>query len=130
MRSPTVRVSALEDYQFDRRQVYVQQCIQPSRTNARGLNSRDIAVLDTIQEGWFQGSSAQLLGTARQGTKCPSGQALTALTQVKSSFVGDSSEGGTPGPIPNPAVKPFSADGSWGASLCESRSLPTELFFV
>ena len=35
---------------------------------------------------------------------------------------------GTPGPIPNPVVKPFRADGSWGASPCESRSSPTKLF--
>ena len=35
------------------------------------------------------------------------------------------SGGGTPGPIPNPAVKPASADGSMGVSLCESRPLPT-----
>ncbi len=47
-------------------------------------------------------------------------QALVQLVTAKNSsilvklesFVGDLSGGGTPGPIPNPAVKPASADGS------------------
>ena len=56
-------------------------------------------------------------------------QARTFDTLVRMSSGGDDSEGETPGPIPNPAVKPFSADGSWSASSCESRSSPTELVF-
>ena len=48
---------------------------------------------------------------------------------VKKSLLGDSSGGGTPGSIPNPAVKPTSADGTWGATLWESRSLPRGLFY-
>ena len=43
-------------------------------------------------------------------------------------LVGDRSGGGTPGPIPNPEVKPASADGSMRATACESRSLPTSPF--
>ena len=34
------------------------------------------------------------------------------------------SGGGTPGPIPNPEVKPSSADGTAGESLWESRWSP------
>ena len=34
----------------------------------------------------------------------------------------------TPGPIPNPAVKLVSADGTWGATPWESRSSPRDLF--
>ena len=37
------------------------------------------------------------------------------------------SERETPLPIPNRAVKPFSADGTWGATPWESRSLPVLL---
>jgi hypothetical protein len=37
---------------------------------------------------------------------------------------GDHSEGVTPDPIPNSAVKPFSADGTTRATVWESRSLP------
>ena len=37
---------------------------------------------------------------------------------------GDDSEGETPVPIPNTEVKPFSADGTWGETPWESRSLP------
>ena len=38
--------------------------------------------------------------------------------------LGDWSGGGTPGPIPNPEVKPASADGTWLETAWESRSLP------
>ena len=37
---------------------------------------------------------------------------------------GDHSERETPGPIPNPEVKPFSADGTATARLWESRTSP------
>ena len=37
---------------------------------------------------------------------------------------GGDSEGDTPVPIPNTEVKPFSADGTWGETPWESRSLP------
>ena len=39
-------------------------------------------------------------------------------------IAGGFSEGDTPGPIPNPAVKPLCADGTWAATPWESRSLP------
>ncbi len=42
--------------------------------------------------------------------------------------VGDYSGRGTPGHIPNPEVKPASADGTTGASPWESRALPTPVF--
>ena len=42
--------------------------------------------------------------------------------------LGDWSDGGTPGYIPNPVVKPVSADGTWGATPWESRSLPRDFF--
>ena len=40
---------------------------------------------------------------------------------------GNYSERATPVPIPNTAVKPFSADGTVGATLRESRTLPGTL---
>ncbi len=43
--------------------------------------------------------------------------------------LGDSSGGGTPGPIPNPVVKPASAYGTWLGTAWESRSLPRGFFF-
>ncbi len=46
-------------------------------------------------------------------------------TGVVTCAVGGWSGGGPPGPIPNPAVKPVSADGTGGVVLWESRSLPT-----
>ncbi len=42
-------------------------------------------------------------------------------------FLGDWSDGDTPGPISNPAVKPVSADGTGGAAPWESRSSPRNL---
>ena len=43
--------------------------------------------------------------------------------------LGDLSDGGTPGNIPNPAVKSVSADGTWRATSWESRSLPRGFSF-
>ena len=48
------------------------------------------------------------------------------LNKVKKKSLGDWSDGGTPGNIPNPAVKTVSADGTWGAAPWESRSLPRD----
>ena len=44
--------------------------------------------------------------------------------------LGDWSSGGTPGPIPNPEVKPASADGTWLETARESRSLPGGFLFL
>lgn len=43
--------------------------------------------------------------------------------------LGDLSDEGTPGPIPNPEVKLVSADGTWRVTAWESRSLPRGFFF-
>jgi hypothetical protein len=40
--------------------------------------------------------------------------------------LGDWSDRGTPGHIPNPVVKAVSADGTWGATPRESRSSPRD----
>ena len=40
--------------------------------------------------------------------------------------LGDLCGGGTPGPIPNPAVKPASADDTWRETARESRSSPRD----
>ena len=50
------------------------------------------------------------------------------LTSEKKSL-GGWSDGGTPGHIPNPVVKAVSADGTWGATPRESRSLPKDFFY-
>ena len=42
--------------------------------------------------------------------------------------LGDWSDGGIPGLISNPEVKPVSADGTWGVAPWESRSLPRDFF--
>ena len=49
-------------------------------------------------------------------------------TNIVKLSLGDLSDVGTPGPIPNPVVKPVSADGTWGATPWESRSLPRDFF--
>jgi hypothetical protein len=43
--------------------------------------------------------------------------------------LGDRGGGDTPGPIPNPEVKPASADGTWLETAWESRSLPRDFSF-
>ena len=45
-------------------------------------------------------------------------------SNVVKTSLGDLCGRGTPGPIPNPVVKPVSADGTWRATSWESRSLP------
>ncbi len=44
--------------------------------------------------------------------------------------LGDWSDVGTPGYIPNPVVKDVSADGTWRATSWESRSLPRDSFYL
>ena len=41
---------------------------------------------------------------------------------------GDVSDSGTPGHISNPVVKAVCADGTWGVTPWESRSLPKDFF--
>ena len=57
------------------------------------------------------------------------GVTITAAPYIrkKKSF-GDPCDGGTPGYISNPVVKPVSADGTWSADSWESRSLPKDFF--
>src|SRR5690606_40078119 len=55
---------------------------------------------------------------------------LTAYPETKRRLPGDLSGEATPGPIPNPAVKLVSTDGTWGVSPRESRSSPGCLLFV
>ena len=48
---------------------------------------------------------------------------------VKMSF-GDLSGEDTPGNIPNPVVKLTSADGTWGGTPWESKSLPKDFLYL
>ena len=50
-------------------------------------------------------------------------------SNVVKTSLGDLCGRGTPGPIPNPVVKPVSADGTWRATSRESRSLPRGFSF-
>jgi hypothetical protein len=53
---------------------------------------------------------------------------FTEPSKLTKKSLGDLSDGGTPGHIPNPVVKAVSADGTWGATPWESRSLPRDFF--
>ena len=58
---------------------------------------------------------------------CSLPQIVTSLNlnvRVPIGFSGDYIEGETPVPIPNTAVKPASADGTWGVTPWESRTPP------
>ena len=88
----------------------MQQCIQLSRTNGRGLT---LSMMRRIRD--FVG-----IKKGREFTLF-----IKKLTRRP---LGDLSGEGTPGPISNPAVKFASADGTWGATPWESRSLPRVLF--
>ena len=58
------------------------------------------------------------------------GNVVLELTREKTGSFGDRSGGGTPGPIPNPVVKPSSADGTALEAGWKSRSLPKEPVFL
>jgi hypothetical protein len=53
-------------------------------------------------------------------------ESVTVQDEFVKSSLGDWSDGGTPGNIPNPVVKSVSADGTWRATSWESRSLPRD----
>jgi hypothetical protein len=55
-----------------------------------------------------------------EGKKLPDTRTVTNTHE----FLGDHGEGETPVPIPNTAVKPFSADGTAWVTVWESRTLP------
>ncbi len=57
-------------------------------------------------------------------TKCAFPYSL--VFNIVNKSLGDWSDRGTPGHIPNPVVKTVSADGTWGATPWESRSLPRD----
>ena len=96
------RVRSQVDYLFDRRHVEAQQCVQLSRTNDR-----------------------RLLVWCREPCSL-SDRNVSSLSIRKQKSLGDWSDGGTPGYITNPVVKPVSADGTWSADSWESRSLPRD----
>ena len=88
----------------------MQQCIEPSRTNGRGLAPWCGELVICCAEG-----KTSLFGRSKKSANRPEKQSL-----------GDWSDGDTPGHIPNPVVKAVSADGTWGAAPWESRSLPRD----
>ena len=55
---------------------------------------------------------------------------IVSIYTRKNKFLGDLSDVGTPGYIPNPVVKDVSADGTWGVTPWESRSLPRDFFLL
>src|SRR5687767_5963203 len=70
-------------------------------------------------DGYFDLS--RLVASAAGGHACSFQAPARALV---SPFFGGDSEGATPLPIPNRAVKPLSADGTWASRPWESRSPP------
>lgn len=101
---PLKGVRPLEDDQFDRREVEALQGVQLTRTKGRGLLA------------WY----GDLGGLTQNGAT----SVLVKCLQYVRQFLGDLSGEDTPGPIPNPAVKLASADGTALVAGWESRSLP------
>ena len=61
-----------------------------------------------------------------ENSKFFSSSLFSGYFTIEKKSLGDWSDVGTPGYIPNPEVKPVSADGTWGATPWESRSLPRD----
>ncbi len=132
-------VSALEEYQLDRRKVYRPRGLEPIRTKARGLNRHTVFSKVRIYPIWFLVCQRKkLVVMSYWGVGSGAGvvkseflianrhsPAVDYQLNKRRGIVGGKSGGGTPGSIPNPAVKATSVDGSAGATLCESRPSPT-----
>ena len=100
-----------EDYLLDRRPGVSTAMCEPRRTNGREAS---LTAWCGELEVCFGAVHSQLYSVI-----------LFAETPL-----GDWSSGGTPGPIPNPEVKPASADGTWLETARESRSLPGGFLFL
>ena len=61
--------------------------------------------------------------------QCMRRNILFAISWISKSL-GGSCDGGTPGNIPNPVVKPVSADGTRRVASRESRSPPRDFFLL
>ncbi len=49
------------------------------------------------------------------------------LLEIVNTQLGKNSCGGTPGPIPNPEVKPVNAESTWREASREDRNLPSSM---
>ena len=78
----------------------------------------------TSHQGWQGNYVGELCVTTKRIHNSQSNRRLHIISQFQRS-PGEWSDEATPGPIPNPAVKLVSADGTWGVAPWESRSLPT-----
>ncbi len=65
-----------------------------------------------------------------KGRLLPSKSVIRSLPNVREESLGGWSGSGTPGHIPNPVVKPASADGTRRATYRESRSSPKDSFSI
>src|SRR5712691_8969406 len=118
MRLPIPRgVRPLADYEVDRPEVYARQRVQPTGTNRpRTWLLLALAIGSTgppvgSHPPWFLARPARIPDMAWDG-------------RDETNRFGGYSEGETPGPIPNPEVKPSSADGTALVTGWESRSPP------
>ena len=92
----------------------MQQCIQPTGTNRPRAWRPTLLVLALERSGAAE--------TQPQAWPCPSYDGWSCPAECKIS--GGHGGGETPVPIPNTAVKPARADGTWGEAPWESRSPP------
>ena len=93
----------------------MQQCIQPTGTNRPRAwrPTRARARFGTLR-GCGNAASSVALSVAKSRWTCP----------AECKISGGHGGGETPVPIPNTAVKPARADGTWGEAPWESRSPP------
>ena len=90
----------------------MQQCIQPTGTN-RPRAWRPLSLVLALERSGAAVTQPQVRRRPRR-----------AGTPAERTVSGGHSGGETPVPIPNTAVKPARADGTWGEAPWESRSPP------
>ncbi len=113
------------------------QGVELTCTNGRGLSSwwgemgtfREEDCVERERERREAMISVVRWAACRKATASRPGGWKAAL-QSETESLGGWSGSGTPGNIPNPVVKPASADGTRRATSRESRSSPKDFFFL
>ena len=123
MRSPILHgVRPLADYEVDRPEVYARQRVQPT-----GTNRPRTWLLLALAIGFRARSSKSGPGLAFSRISRTTATPERRHRPLERHRFGGYGGGETPGPIPNPEVKPSSADGTVPVTGWESRSPPRHL---
>lgn len=116
---PSVRPH--EDHVFDRRQVQAPRGVEPSRTNRPSPRAPKRAEAPRAEDREKKRRSTSLRRCA--APRAPEAGPEGAIEERRAR-AGGPGPGGTPGPVPNPEVKPVGAESTAAAGPREGRAPP------